>query len=81
MRSNQQRVQSVLDSMNIKYVPVDIASDENAKHKMMAALKAANKQPPYLAPQFFFGDEYIGVSLLVLNAITLSAVITFFSFL
>ncbi|CDS36183.1 SH3 domain-binding glutamic acid-rich-like protein 3 [Echinococcus granulosus] len=60
VRSNQQRVQSVLDSLNIKYQLVDIAADENAKHKMMAALKAANKQPPFLAPQIFFGDEYIG---------------------
>ncbi|VDD75925.1 unnamed protein product [Mesocestoides corti] len=54
------RMQNILESKNVKFTPVDIAADDEAKNKMIAALKAANKAPPYLAPQLFYGDEYIG---------------------
>lgn len=56
-------MQMILDSKHISYTAVDVAADEEAKAKMTAGLKAAGKQPPYLPPQVFFGDEYIGVSL------------------
>ncbi len=58
-------MQSIMDSKKIPYTPIDIAADENARLKMVAAMKAANKPAPYIAPQLFYGDEYIGVRFLL----------------
>lgn len=42
---------------------IDISTDEEAKNKMKASMQAKNKSAPYLPPQLFYGDEYLGVRL------------------
>ncbi|XP_049445164.1 SH3 domain-binding glutamic acid-rich-like protein 3 isoform X2 [Epinephelus fuscoguttatus] len=59
MKKQQQRIEMVLDSKNIKYNYVDIAADENQK----ALMRKLAGDPKALPPQICNGDVYCGVSL------------------
>ncbi|KAM6992120.1 SH3 domain-binding glutamic acid-rich-like protein 3 [Tautogolabrus adspersus] len=56
MRKNQERIFSVLDSMNIEYERVDITQCSDVKDLMRT--KAGD--PTALAPQICNGDNYCG---------------------
>ncbi|BHF84678.1 hypothetical protein SprV_0902782900 [Sparganum proliferum] len=59
IRSRQQYIQNILDSLKIEYDTIDIAAVEEAKNKMRKALENAGKRE-FLPPQLFCGDEYLG---------------------
>ncbi|XP_049914225.1 SH3 domain-binding glutamic acid-rich-like protein 3 [Epinephelus moara] len=56
MKKQQQRIEMVLDSKNIKYDYVDIAADENQK----AVMRKLAGNPKALPPQICNGDAYCG---------------------
>lgn len=64
IKKRQQRVQMIMDSLEIKYDLVDVTEPgyEKEKELMQAVCKKRDPQTVALPPQFFNDDTYCGVS-------------------
>nr|CDS28134.1 sh3 domain binding glutamic acid rich [Hymenolepis microstoma] len=60
IRTHQKRIEDVLQSKKIPFKLIDISADVEAKNKMQASMMSNNKKEPFLPPQLFYGDEYLG---------------------
>ncbi|KAF6769357.1 hypothetical protein AHF37_09922 [Paragonimus kellicotti] len=58
VKNKQQYVINLLTALKISFKTEDISQDEEAKKFMCDSLRALGKNA--VAPQLFFGDEYIG---------------------
>ena len=63
MKKEQQRIEMVLDAKKIPFTSIDIATEEGAKEKM----REITGDPKAFPPQLVRGDEYLGVSMLVIS--------------
>ncbi|TNN11212.1 SH3 domain-binding glutamic acid-rich-like protein isoform 3 [Schistosoma japonicum] len=64
VKSRQQYIMNVLSAAKIPFEVKDISSSETYKQFMQKVLKDNGKTP--IAPQLFFGSEYLGVYLRIL---------------
>lgn len=66
VRKKQQTIIDALDVRGIEYDAIDVSAPENEEGKlfMREHAKAKGGQPNALPPQVFYGEEYVGVSIM-----------------